>query len=147
MPDNKIKILLVDSDENMRIFFRDVFWIHRLTDRCDLEMADNLENARKAIGNLEVKPHYIFMDVVMAGNVKGENVTSSKIGLEFLKEIKENPELSGTKVIVFSFNIKKDVLDKVKKLGIEEYIEKQNNLPRDIVDKFEKIYAKYDLNR
>ncbi len=117
MPDNKIKILLVDSDENMRIFFRDVFWIHRLTDRCDLEMADNLENARKAIGNLEVKPHYIFMDVVMTGNVKGENVTSSKIGLEFLKEIKKIPNLAAQKSSFSPLILRKTFLIKSKNWG------------------------------
>ena len=67
----KIKILLIDDDEMMRIYFRDIFWIHGYSDTYEVTMAPSFEEAEKRIMNKDTKPDTIFMDVmipILGGN-------------------------------------------------------------------------------
>ena len=61
----KIKILLIDDDEMMRIYFRDIFWIHSKKDVYDVQMVSSFEEAEKIVKNENTKPDTIFLDVLM----------------------------------------------------------------------------------
>ena len=102
LKNKKIKILLVDDDEMMRIYFRDIFWIHSRNNKYEVSMASNLDEAEKMIQDKETRPDSIFLDVLMSTN-KGKNTPAYKIArsLEFISKIKKDKDLSKIKIILF----------------------------------------------
>ena len=56
----KIKILIVDSDEMMRIYFRDIFWIHGRSGQYEVVMASTIEEAEKLVFDINTRPDTIF---------------------------------------------------------------------------------------
>lgn len=136
---DRIKILLVDDDEMLRIYFKDVFWIHNLEYKYELTVADSIKKAEEIINSPETRPDIIFLDLVMPIEVNGRTITSPEAGLGILKKIKSDPKLKNIKVIVFSGHSEKALKNEVKKLGAENYLIKGDNLPKDLVNFIEKI--------
>ena len=99
----KIKILLIDSDEMTRIYFRDVFWVHGRSDAYEITVVSSLDEAEKKIVDKETKPDTIFLDVMMVS--RGERSSSDeqiKKTLSFIERIKKDKDLSSIKIIIFS---------------------------------------------
>ena len=136
---DRIKILLVDDDEMLRIYFKDIFWIHNLEYKYELTVADNIKKAEEIINNPETCPNIIFLDLVMPIKTDGQTITSPQAGLGLLKKIKSDPKLKNIKVIVLSGHGEKTLMNEVKKLGAENYLIKGDNLPKDLVNFIEKI--------
>ena len=136
---DRIKILLIDDDEMLRIYFKDIFWIHNLEYKYELTVADNIKKAEEVINNPETCPNIIFLDLVMPIESGGRTIASPEAGLGLLKKIKSDPKLKNIKVIAFSGHNEKALMDKVKKLGAENYLIKGNNTPKDLVNFIEKI--------
>ncbi len=132
-PTNKTKILLVDDNEIIRIFFRDVFWLHGLDDNFDLKLASGVEEAQKIIQDPSTRPDIIFLDLVMPMKKGETTVTSSEAGFFLLKEIKENPAYKNIKVIIFSSYSDKGSMDQAKKAGADMFLTKEEHLPQDLV--------------
>jgi len=137
--DKKIKILLVDDDELIRIYFRDVFWIHGLEYKYDLLLADNIKKAEEIINNEETRPQIIFLDLVMPIERDGKIITTPEAGLETLKKIKSDPKTKNIKVIVFSGHKDEKFQEEAKRLGSETYLIKGDNLPKELAEFVEKI--------
>ena len=132
----KIKILLIDSDEMMRIYFRDIFWIHGRSDTYEINMASSVKEAEKNIESEEERPDTIFLDITTPAS--NENTNSSedcvKSCLSFIERIKKDSKLSSIKIIIFS-NRKEDSLkEEVKKLGVDGFLEKGEMMPKEIID-------------
>lgn len=136
---DRIKILLADDDEMLRIYFKDIFWIHNLEYKYELAVAENIKKAEEIINNPKTRPNIIFLDLVMPIEIGGRTVASPEAGLSLLKKIKSDPKLKNIKVIIFSGHNEKALMNEVKKLGAENYLIKGNNLPKDLVDFIEKI--------
>ena len=130
---------MVDDDEMVRIYFRDIFWIHGLEYKYDLTIVDDIKKAEEIIDNVQTRPKIIFMDLVMPVEKEGRTITSPEAGLNLLKKIKSTPELKNIKAIVFSGHSEKILQDQVKSLGAESYLIKGDNLPKDLVEFIEKI--------
>ncbi|MEK9154754.1 MAG: response regulator [Patescibacteria group bacterium] len=141
-PSNKIKILLVDDDEMIRIYFRDIFWIHGLDNKYDLTTVESPQKAEAIISDPKTRPHIIFTDLVMPAEKDGRIITSPEAGLNFLKKIKTDPELKDVKVIVFSGHSEDTLKKQVKELGAENYMIKSDNLPKDLIEYVEKMIGK-----
>lgn len=136
---DRIKILLVDDDEMLRIYFKDIFWIHNLEYKYELTVADNIKKAEEIINNLGTRPDIIFLDLVMPIEINGRMKATPEAGLGLLKKIKSDPKLKNIKVIVLSGHNEKALINEVKKLGAENYLIKGDNLPKDLVNFIEKI--------
>ncbi len=138
----RIKILLVDDDEMMRIYFRDIFWIHGRSDTYDVDMASSLDEAMSKVLNKETKPDTIFLDIMLP--IKGINDSSDnqiKRSLEFIKKIKDNKEISPTKIIIYSSQKEEIVKKEVEKMGADGYIIKGELMPKEIIDFTDKIHG------
>lgn len=130
----KIRTLIIDDNEIIRIFFRDVFWLHGLEDRFELEVADGVETGLKIIHDPEKRPDILFLDLVMPfKSPDGKIVTSPEAGLSILKEIKSDPVLKIIKVFVFSSFSGDDSKKQAMDLGADKFLVKEDHLPQDLV--------------
>ncbi|MEK7482102.1 MAG: response regulator, partial [Patescibacteria group bacterium] len=128
--------------EMVRIYFRDIFWIHGMDDKYDLNVVDNLKKAEEIIANPETRPAILFLDLVMPTEINGRTVISPEAGFGLLKKIKSSPDLKNIKVIVFSGHTEEALQKQAEKLGAETYLIKGSNLPKELVEFVEKIAKK-----
>lgn len=138
---NKIKILLVDDDEMIRIYFRDIFWIHGRNDAYEILMASSIKEAEEILSNQETKPDTIFLDTVIP--IKNEDNRSSvqlERTLSFIKKIKEDKGLSKIKIIIYSNQKEKQIRDEVEKLGVDGFLIKGELMPKEIIEFIDKIH-------
>lgn len=138
---NKIKILLVDDDEMMRIYFRDIFWIHGRSDTYEVTMASSLEEAMKKVMDKDTKPDTIFLDIMMP--IKGgKNSPDEQIkrSLAFIEKVKNDKSISPTKIIIYSAHREKKIEEESYKVGANDYIVKGELMPKEIIDFTDKIH-------
>ena len=137
----KIKILFIDSDEMMRIYFRDIFWIHGRSDTYDVTMASSFEEAEKSLADKDTRPDTIFLDVMMS--VPGENNSTNeqiKRTSSFIEKIKNDKDLSYIKVVIFSNQNEESIKNEICKLGVDGYLIKGELMPKEIIDFTDKIH-------
>lgn len=138
----RIKILLVDDDEMMRIYFRDIFWIHGRSDTYDVDMASSLDEAMSKVLNKETKPDTIFLDIMLPiKNINDSGDDQVKRSLDFIKKIKDNKEITPTKIIIYSSQKEEIVKKEVEKMGADGYIIKGELMPKEIIDFTDKIHG------
>ncbi|MDI6717590.1 MAG: response regulator [Patescibacteria group bacterium] len=135
----KIKVLLVDDNEIIRIFFRDIFWLHGLDEKFELIIADGLEPAKKYINDAATRPDIIFLDLMMPMEKNGSKITSAEAGLSLLREIKNNADLKNIKVVIFSGHTDKNAIEEAKKIGADMYLAKEEHLPQDLMKVIDNI--------
>ncbi|MBI4159914.1 response regulator [Candidatus Wolfebacteria bacterium] len=132
-PAVKTKILLVDNDELVQIYFKDIFWIHGLDDKYDIEVVGDIDKAEEIIKNPQTRPRAVFLDLIMPMR-KGPRIEdTAEAGISLLKKIKDDPELKSIKVFIFSGYTNETYKDIAKKLGAEDFIVKGQSLPQDLV--------------
>ena len=139
----KIKILLIDSDEMMRIYFGDIFWIHGRSDTYEVSMASSFAEAEKNMADKDTRPDTIFLDSMMS--VPGEkNSTSEQIKrtMSFIEKIKNDKDLSTTKIVIFSNHKEESIKDEICKLGVDGYLIKGELMPKEIIDFTDKIHER-----
>ena len=137
----KVKILFIDSDDMMRIYFRDIFWIYGRSDTYEVATAASFVEAEKKLTDKDAKPDLIFLDVmVLAPNQ--DNSTSEQVRrtLEFINRIKKDKDLSSTKIIIFSDQKEELVKEEVSKSGANGYLIKGELMPKEIIDFTDKIH-------
>lgn len=130
----KQKLLLVDDNELTRIYFREIFWLHGLEYKFDLEMAESLDQASHILSNPSTRPDIIFLGLVMPVKIGLHTVTTPEAGFNLLKQIKSNPDLKNVKVFIFSAFDNPEYKETAKKLGADAYLVKGENLPGDLLD-------------
>lgn len=138
---DKIKILLVDDDEMMRIYFRDIFWIHGRNDTYEVTIVSSISEAEKLINNKDTKPDTIFIDVMMP--ISGEDNSPDeqiKRSLSFVESVKNNKDLSFTKVVIYSGQREKSIEEAFQKLGVDGYLIKGELMPKEIIAFTDKIH-------
>ncbi|MBI2514931.1 response regulator [Candidatus Wolfebacteria bacterium] len=134
----KIKILLVDDDEMIRIYLTEIFWVHGLEAKYEIDDVNTPEKAEELINNPETRPRLIFLDLVMPTQKDGRIESTPEAGLNLLKKIKSNPELQNIKVVIFSGFTQGDFKNQALELGAEAFLEKGENLSQDILNCVEK---------
>lgn len=144
---NKIKILLVDSDEMMRIYFRDIFWVHGRDNTYNIELASSIEEAEGKIKDENTKPDVVFLDILLQVQ-GGDNSIGEQIqrAVSFVEKIKNNKDWSNIKVIIYSAHKEKHIKEKFGQLGIEEYLIKGELLPKEIIAFLDKIHESNNKN-
>ncbi|GEM_PF-604689 len=132
-PTDKIKILLVDNDELVQIYFRDIFWIHGLDSKYDVSVIGDIEKAEAIIRDPETRPRVIFLDLIMPMRKGSRIEETAEAGVSLLKKIKEDEELKSIKVFIFSGYTNETYRDLVLKMGAEDFVPKGTSLPQDLV--------------
>jgi CheY-like chemotaxis protein len=138
----KIKILLVDDDEMMRIYFRDIFWVHGRSDKYEVIIASSIEEAETKITDKDSKPDTIFLDVMMP--IKdGDNSPANLVKrcLSFISRVKSDPSFKDTKIVVYSGQKEKSIQEAVYKLGVDGYLVKGELMPKEIIAFTDKLHG------
>jgi len=131
--EKSIKILSVEDDEFMRIFLRDVFWLHCQGDGfegCELEIVDNIKDAEEKIFNSETKPNLVILDLMLPQNKNGS--IDREGGFKLLEKIKSDPQNKDIKVVIFSAYRDKELQSRALKMGAEKFLVKGEYLPHDL---------------
>lgn len=129
----KIKILLVDDDEDDRDFFQ-----FALEDVNRNIQYNGVESGYKAFDFLKkaILPDYIFLDLNMPG----------MSGRECLVELKSNPAFNNIPVIIFSTSSDPHDKEETKKLGAIDFITKPSKIS-DLVNAINDFISKNISNK
>ena len=135
----KQKVLLVDDNEVVRIYFREIFWIHGLESQYELEMAESVEKAAELIDMPATRPDIVFLGLVMPLKQGSHIVTTPEAGFSLLQKIKTDPNLKHINVIIFSGYDEKEYKDRAQQLGADAYLLKHENMPQELIGFIEKF--------
>ncbi len=138
-PKQKQRILVVDDDEFIRIYFKDILWIHGLGDKYDVTPVETVEAAEKVIDDDETRPDIIFLDLAGIMVVDGRKITTVDAGFSLLKRVKEDPKTKDIKVIMYTGYSNKEYMDKANELGADGYLVKGENMPQELIKFIEKL--------
>lgn len=140
----KIKILLIDDNEMMKVYFRDIFWIHGKNDIYDIKMVSSLEEAYKILDDKKERPDTIFLDVLMSPSGltnKCAPAYQMARSLEFISKVKNNKELSNINIVIYSGQKEDYLREAAEQLGINGYLVKGELMPKEIVSFTDKIHG------
>ena len=133
MEPRKRKILLIDDNEIVRLMFSNVFWLHGLDEKYELNAVSRIEEAEIFISNPSSRPDIIFMGLVMPFQKNGKTETTAEAGFSTIRRIKADPETSSIRVIIFSSYNEEEYRKQALALGAEMYLEKGENMPQDLI--------------
>ncbi len=138
---DRIKILLIDSDEMMRIYFRDIFWMHGRDDSYKVDIVSSLEEAEKKLEDKDTRPDILFLDVLMSAKGKSNSIDDQvHKSISFIERIKKEKDLEKIKVVIYSSQKEKLIKDEICKLGVEDFLTKGELMPKEIIAFVDKIY-------
>ncbi len=123
MPEEKIKILLVEDDK----FLSEMYTTKLSKSGFEVETAFDGEEGLAKIK--EFKPKLVLLDIVLP----------KKDGFEVLKELKDKGFLNDTKVIALTNLGQKEEVEKGLLLGASDYIIKAHFTPTEVVAKAKKL--------
>src|SRR5581483_1570961 len=137
----KRKILMVEENEALRLYFRDAFWLHGGKEEYEITFASSFEQAEKILHSHEQAFDVIFLELALHVQNKNRNVLDPEAGLSLIAQIRAMPELKrAKKVVVFSSKDYYEFWKKAKKLGADYFIRKDEYLPLHLVKFVEKIF-------
>lgn len=137
--EKKRSILLIDDNEIIRIYFRDIFWIHGLEDKYDLTIVEDIKKAEEVIHDPKIKPDVVFSGLVMPMEKDGKMEITPEAGFSLLKMIKTDPKLQDICVVIFTGYDKEEYRKRAKELGADEFLVKHENLPHELVKFIENL--------
>ena len=129
--DKPIRILAIEDDEFIRIFLKDIFWIHGIKDGYQFRMVDNIKSAEELVADRETRPDLIFLDLMLPPCLGG--TINREAGFHFLEKLKSNPDTGDIKVIIFSAYRDRELQDRALKLGADKFLLKGEQLPQDLI--------------
>lgn len=133
MSSRKLKVLLVDSDEIIRIYFHDIFWINGFEHRCELSVAADFETAERVIADPATRPDVMFLDLTLPKKVGDRTLVDPKYSFDLLQRVKGDPATKDIKVIIFSSHTEREFRDEAMAKGADQYLLKEQSLPKDLV--------------
>ena len=122
---DKKKVFLIEDD----LFLSDMYRTKFELSGFEMPHTEDGESAMHMLR--EAKPDLVLLDIVLP----------KKSGFEVLKEIKADPELKNTPVILLTNLSQKDDVDKGFELGANDYIIKAHFTPAEVVAKVQKVLA------
>ncbi len=129
----KKKILLIDDNEIVRLMFSNVFWLHGLDDKYELNTVGTMEEAFVFIEDPSSRPDIIFTGLVMPFTNNGKKETSAEAGFSLLRRIKSDPSTQSIHVVIFSGYNEEEYRAQAMSLGAEMYLQKGENMPQDLI--------------
>jgi DNA-binding response OmpR family regulator len=107
----KKRILIIDDDEDILDLIKVTLKLNNFECATALSAPEGLEKAKK------VKPHLILLDLLLP----------QVSGIEFLQELKNDPELAGIPVVALTSLIDEETAQKVMNSGAVGYLSKACN--------------------
>ncbi|HVM76985.1 MAG TPA: response regulator [Candidatus Paceibacterota bacterium] len=138
-PKKKIKILFVDDNDMMRIFFGDIFWLHGLEAEFSVATSATVEEAEPYLVSDDLRPDIVFFDMPLRESHNNANVAKMETGFEFLKRIKSDPKLAKVKTVLFTSNGDREILERIEEVGVDAIIVKSNSMSEDVMHTVEKF--------
>lgn len=123
---SKKKVLIVEDDN----FVAEVYSTKLLEMGHEVQIAQNGEEGLSLIE--KGKPDLILLDIIMP--VMG--------GIEMLEELKKNPDRKDIPVILLTNVGEKDSIQKVRGMGVQDYLIKSHFTPAEVIEKIEAILGK-----
>ncbi|MBU2265103.1 response regulator [Patescibacteria group bacterium] len=123
MPDEKIKVLLVEDDR-----FLSEMYATKLADS-GFEVETAFDGEEGLIKIKEFQPKLVLLDIVLP----------KKDGFEVLKTLKDGELLNGIKVIALTNLGQKEEVEKGMSLGASDYIIKAHFTPTEVMAKAKKL--------
>jgi CheY-like chemotaxis protein len=130
----KIKVLIADGSELIRIYFADIFWINGFENQCELHMACDFEAVESIVADPETRPDVIFLGLSLPKKVAGRIVTDPEYSFEFTHRIKSDPQLRNIKIFIISSHAEKRFEREAEKAKVDRYIYKNQSMPSDIAE-------------
>ena len=125
------KILIIEDEKLLSDMYQDKFSQSGFL----TIMANSAEQGFELLK--KEKPDLVLLDILLPQ----EN------GIQFLKRIKDIPELSKVPVIVFSNYDDPETKKKAFSLGARDYLIKTNFTPTEIVGKIQNFFKKLELDK
>ncbi|MDI6777600.1 MAG: response regulator [Patescibacteria group bacterium] len=123
---SKKKVLIVEDDN----FVAEVYSTKLLEMGHEIQIAQNGEEGLSLVE--KGKPDLILLDIIMP--VMG--------GIEMLEELKKNEEWKNIPVILLTNVGEKESIQKVRGLGVQDYLIKSHFTPAEVIEKIEAILGK-----
>ena len=123
---SKKKVLIVEDDN----FVAEVYSTKLLEMGHEVQIAQNGEEGLKMVS--EGKPDLVLLDIIMP--VMG--------GIEMLGELKKKDEWKQIPVILLTNVGEKESVQKVRNLGVQDYLIKSHFTPAEVIEKIEGILGK-----
>ena len=121
-----MKILIVEDEQLLAEMYRDRF----LQEGFEVYLASDSEEGFNLLQ--KNKPDIILLDILLPK----EN------GVTFLEKLKKDPNFSSIPVVVFCNFDDPETKNKIRKLGVKDYLIKTNFTPQEIVEKVKKVLEK-----
>jgi len=125
---SKKKVLIVEDDN----FVAEVYSTKLLEMGHEVQIAQNGEEGLTKLG--QDKPDLILLDIIMP--VMG--------GIEMLGELKKKEEWKDIPIILLTNVGEKESIQKVRSLGIQDYLIKSHFTPAEVIEKIESALALKD---
>lgn len=122
----KKKILIVEDDS----FVAEVYSAKLLEIGHEIWIARNGKEGIRMVS--EKKPDLILLDIIMP----------VMNGIEMLEELKKKDEWKQIPVILLTNLGEKESVQKVRNLGVQDYLIKSHFTPAEVIDKIERTLAK-----
>jgi DNA-binding response OmpR family regulator len=123
---DKKKILIVEDDS----FVVEVYSTKLLEMGYEVRVAQNGEEGLKMID--EEKPDLILLDIIMP--VMG--------GVEMLEELRKKNKVKKIPVILLTNVGEKESIQKVRNLGVQDYLIKSHFTPAEVIEKIKAVLGK-----
>lgn len=133
-----IKILSIEDDEFMRIFLKDIFWIHGSKSNIEFVSVENVKKAEEILEDKKFAPDLIFLDLVLPDKESGKAATMAS-AFQFLEKLKANPQTKDVKVIVFSGYSDREIKKRALSLGADKFLLKGEYLPHELINLVQEI--------
>jgi len=132
----KLKVLLIDDNPMIRVYIRDVLWVHGLAKQIDLTTVDNIQQAEEIIQKKNTRPDAVLLDLSLP--FKMGEPPNTQGGFALLTKIRKDPESKNIKVIIFSGFSDLAFRREAAEMGADAYLIKDENLPQDLVKAIKK---------
>ena len=134
MPHNPPLILYVEDDGLLLNMYEQLFTIHGY----GFAGAADFQTGRTLIP--EKMPDIVLLDLLLPdlASKRAHNV-DHVLGMQILKEMKENPKTRDIPAIILSNVDEPRILKQAKELGAEDFLVKANVLPHDTLNKVKAI--------
>lgn len=137
------KILIIDNDEMMRIFLRDVFWVHgKSAQDYEVDTTKTIVEAREYLKDHAPEcPDIIFLDLATPNASASGRKSEMETAIAFIREIKtKSPCKSKTSVVIFSSYDDPEIREEAKEAGAAHFLVKGEYMPKEIIDFVDEHY-------
>jgi len=115
----------------MKMYLRDIFWLHAAQHNFQFKMVDNIEEAEKIVSDPASRPHLVLLDIGLPLRRGGE--VDKEAGFKFVERLRKDPETKDLKIIIFSSHGDKEIQERAIQAGADQFLVKGDQIPTEII--------------